>query len=67
MTAARFRELKAGAQPIDETERAEYQRQLAAYTQARQKFDDEANAYWKSIADKRRQRNAKRRHWRPVV
>jgi hypothetical protein len=45
----------------------EYRRKLEEYTKARQKFDDEASAYWKSIADKRRQRNAKRRANQPVV
>jgi hypothetical protein len=40
---------------------AEYQRKLAAYTQARQKFDEEAAAYWGAVAQKRRLRSAKRR------
>src|SRR5712692_6699604 len=40
---------------------AEYQRKLAAYTQARQKFDAEAAAYWGAVAQKRRLRTAKRR------
>jgi len=40
---------------------AEYQRTLAAYTQARQKFDAEAAAYWGAVAQKRRLRTAKRR------
>jgi hypothetical protein len=39
----------------------EYQRKLAAYTQARQKFEAEAAAYWGAVAQKRRLRNAKRR------
>jgi hypothetical protein len=45
----------------------EYRRKLEEYTKARQKFDDEASAYWKSIADKRRQRNAKRRASQAIV
>jgi hypothetical protein len=45
----------------------EYRRKLEEYTKARQKFDDEASAYWKSIADKRRQRNAKRRANQVIV
>jgi len=45
----------------------EYRRKLEEYTRARQKFDDEASAYWKSITDKRRQRNAKRRANQAVV
>jgi hypothetical protein len=39
---------------------AEYRRKFAAYTAARRKYEGEANAYWNSIADKRRLRNAKR-------
>jgi hypothetical protein len=45
----------------------EYRRKLEEYTKARQAFDDEAGAYWKSIADKRRQRNAKRRANQEIV
>jgi hypothetical protein len=45
----------------------EYRRKLEEYTKARQAFDDEASAYWKSIADKRRQRNAKRRGNQDIV
>jgi hypothetical protein len=40
---------------------SEYQRKLAAYTEARAKFDEEAGAYWNTVAQKRRLRNAKRR------
>ncbi len=40
---------------------AEYERRLAAYTQARQKFDEEAAAYWGAVVQKRRLRNARRR------
>src|SRR5215472_16639008 len=46
---------------------AEYRRKLAAYMQARQKFDDEAGAYWSAIAQKRRLRNAKRRDHQDIV
>ena len=45
----------------------EYRRKLEEYTRARQAFDDEAGAYWKAIADKRRQRNAKRRANQDIV
>jgi hypothetical protein len=38
----------------------DYRQRLAAYTQARQKFDREAAAYWGAIAEKRRLRRAKR-------
>jgi hypothetical protein len=40
---------------------AEYRRKLKEYLEARAAFDQEASAYWSSIADKRRVRNAKRR------
>ena len=40
---------------------AEYRRKLKEYLEARAAFDQEAGAYWNSIADKRRVRNAKRR------
>jgi hypothetical protein len=40
---------------------AEYRRLLKQYQEARAAFDEEAGAYWNSIAEKRRGRNAKRR------
>jgi hypothetical protein len=46
---------------------AEYKRKLQEYLEARAAFEDEAGAYWGSIADKRRARNAKRRDGRPVT
>jgi hypothetical protein len=45
---------------------AEYRRKLREYQEARGAFDAEAGAYWGSIADKRRTRNAKRRERQPV-
>src|SRR5260221_11775064 len=39
---------------------AEYRRKLKEYLEARTAFDQEADAYWNSIAEKRRARNAKR-------
>jgi hypothetical protein len=39
----------------------EYRRQLKEYQEARAAFEGEADAYWNSIAEKRRGRNAKRR------
>jgi hypothetical protein len=44
----------------------EYRRKLAEYQEARAAFDEEASAYWNSIADKRRGRNAKRRDHQPI-
>ena len=40
---------------------AEYRRKLREYQEARAAFEQEAGAYWSSIAEKRRGRNAKRR------
>src|SRR5580704_14532322 len=40
---------------------AEYRRKFAEYRAARAAFEQEADAYWNSIAEKRRGRNAKRR------
>src|SRR6202047_1125894 len=40
---------------------AEYRRKLKEYLEARAAFEQEAGAYWNSIAEKRRGRNAKRR------
>ena len=40
---------------------AEYKRKLKEYLAARAAFDEEAGAYWSSISEKRRGRNAKRR------
>ena len=40
---------------------AEYRRKLREYQEARAAFEADASAYWGSIAEKRRGRNAKRR------
>src|ERR1700749_200320 len=40
---------------------AEYKRKLKEYLEARAAFDEEAGAYWGSISEKRRGRNAKSR------
>ena len=40
---------------------AEYRRLLREYQEARAAFEEQAGAYWNSIAEKRRGRNAKRR------
>jgi hypothetical protein len=53
--------------PAPRTSTAEYQRKLDAYTQARQKYEDEAGAYWGAVAQKRRLRNAKRRDHQDVL
>src|SRR6202166_1861772 len=46
---------------------AEYRRKLREYQEARAAFEEEAGAYWNSIAEKRRGRNAKRREHQPIT
>jgi hypothetical protein len=46
---------------------AEYRRKLEEYTLARRKYETEADAYWGSIADRRRLRRSKRRNNQDVV
>jgi hypothetical protein len=46
---------------------ADYRRKLADYTAIRERFEAEASAYWRAIADKRRARNAKRRAGEAIV
>jgi hypothetical protein len=45
----------------------EYRRKLKEYLEARAAFEAEASAYWGSIADKRRGRNAKRREHQAIA
>jgi hypothetical protein len=46
---------------------AEYRRKLREYQEARAAFEQEAGAYWGSISDKRRGRNAKRRERQTIA
>jgi hypothetical protein len=46
---------------------AEYRRLLRDYQEARAAFEQQAAAYWGSIAEKRRTRNAKRREHLPIA
>ena len=46
---------------------AEYRRKLKEYQEARAAFEEVAGAYWDSIAEKRRGRNAKRRGGQQVT
>jgi hypothetical protein len=46
---------------------AEYKRKLKEYLEARAAFDEEAGAYWSSISEKRRGRNAKRRERQAIA
>lgn len=45
---------------------ADYQQKLKIYLQARRAFEVEAEAYWTAVAEKRRQRFAKRREGRAI-
>src|ERR1700742_1367939 len=45
---------------------AEYRRKLKEYQEARAAFEEESDAYWSAIAEKRRGRNAKRREHQPI-
>jgi hypothetical protein len=57
----------AMAQAVSPQAIAEYRRKLKEYLEARGAFDEEASAYWGSISEKRRGRNAKRRERRPIT
>jgi hypothetical protein len=46
---------------------AEYRRKLGEYQEARAVFEAEAGAYWNSIAEKRRGRNARRRDHQAIT
>ena len=46
---------------------AEYRRKLREYQEARAAFEEEAGAYWSSITEKRRGRNAKRREHQAIT
>src|SRR3954468_19003436 len=46
---------------------AEYKRKLQEYLEARAAFEAEASAYWSSISERRRARNAKRRERRAIT
>jgi len=52
---------EAMAQAVSPQAIAEYRRKLKEYQEARAAFEEEAGAYWNSITEKRRGRNAKRR------
>src|SRR5213080_1930012 len=46
---------------------AEYHRKLKEYQEARAAFEEEAGAYWSSISEKRKGRNAKRRERQAIA
>lgn len=57
---------QARGQAISPAAVADYQEKLAQYQAARGTYETEADAYWDSVAAKRRIRNAKRREHRPI-
>src|SRR5256714_11858575 len=46
---------------------AEYRRKLKEYQEARAAFEEEGGAYWSSISEKRKGRNAKRRERQAIA
>lgn len=59
--------LDAMAQAASPQAIAEYRRKLKEYQQARAAFDEQAGAYWSSIYEKRKGRNAKRRERQAIT
>jgi len=57
----------ASAQAVPPEVIADYRRKLQDYLQARDAFEQEASAYWNSIAEKRKGRNAKRREHQTIT
>src|SRR5258705_6094511 len=57
----------AMAQAVSLQAIAEYRRKLGEYQEARAAFEQEAGAYWSSIAEKRRGRSAKRRERQTIA
>ena len=67
MDAATQSAADAMAQAASPQAIAEYRRKLKEYQQARAAFDEEAGAYWASISEKRKGRNAKRRERQAIT
>ncbi|WP_028348090.1 hypothetical protein [Bradyrhizobium murdochi] len=57
----------AMAQAASPQAMAEYRRKLKEYQEARAAFEEEAGAYWTSISEKRKGRNAKRRERQAIT
>ncbi|MFG3596175.1 hypothetical protein [Bradyrhizobium sp. RDI18] len=57
----------AMAQAASPQAMAEYRRKLKEYQEARAAFEEEAGAYWASISEKRKGRNAKRRERQAIT
>lgn len=70
MPAARAQPLaknSSAANSATPQQMADYRKKLLEYTAIRRAFDDEAEAYWSSIGEKRKARNAKRRSGETIV
>ena len=59
--------LDAMAQAASPAAVAEYRRRLKEYIEVRGAFEEEASAYWTSVSEKRRSRNAKRRDHQQIA
>ena len=57
----------AMAQAASPQAMAEYRRKLKEYQEARAAFEEEAGAYWASVSEKRKGRNAKRRERQAIT
>src|SRR5215467_5392556 len=66
-TAAATERQSAAATNPSAAAMAEYRRKLEEYTAARRKYEVEADAYWSSVAEKRRLRQAKLRNNQEIV
>src|SRR5260370_6096781 len=66
-TAVAAERMAASASAPSAAAMAEYRRKLEEYTAARQKYEAEADAYWSSVAEKRRLRQAKLRKNQAIV
>ena len=66
-TAVAAERMAASASAPSAAAMAEYRRKLEEYTTARQKYEAEADAYWSSVAEKRRLRQAKLRKNQEIV
>ncbi len=67
MDASERSAMDAMAQAASPQAIAEYRRKLKEYQQARAAFDEQASAYWSSIYEKRKGRNAKRRERQAIA
>ena len=67
MDASARSAMDAMAQAASPQAIAEYRRKLKEYQQARAAFDEQAGAYWSSIYEKRKGRNAKRRERQAIT